>query len=400
MKQILILFALIPGLSFGQEFCGSRYDTLAEVFQKVDTVRYKYGENRDYLDTLVKLYMTVYKPNNDTVKERPCVLFVHGGDMASTKYITGRLVSGNRKSFEINRMATALAKRGFVVATIDYRLDHRDSLYSDERAFKALIRAVHDVNGAIRFLKYQWDTLQIDSNRIILGGISTGGLIALTAGYSQSSEFDSLHQVWIGEMGGLSGTTNTYDKDLYLRALFSFSGGILDTAHIQNLDYHLYMNHEIWDTTMSFRTGYFSIGSVGFKINGSGDIKYRMDSLGVNYKIDSFDNFYHPSLNYISRLDPSFAGFTKFLWDELRCDRVSISAADKNNQISFFPNPVKNTLFIETSLRKIRLEITDILGKKIFSYAGAKKEVDISSIPSGVYILNVNEKIFRLTKEL
>lgn len=396
MKQFLILITLIPCLLNGQD-CNGRYDTV-ELFQKIDTFTYQYGENMLYEDT-VKLYLTLYRPNKDSVKNRSCVIFCHGGNTASTTFVPGRFVSGNRKSFELNKMAYYLAKRGHVVATIDYRLDKYDSIKTDKQAFQALIRGVQDANGAIRFLKSKWDTFQLDTTRFFLGGISNGGVIALTQGYSSFNDFDSIHKEWIQETGGLVGTTNLIDKDMFIKAYFSFSGGVLDTAHIQGADYPLYMNHQNFDTVIPYYNGYYNVGNGGFKVNGAGDIKYRIDSVGGQYTIDSFYGLYHPSLAYIWNQEYSFARLNRFFWEQLECFRVSISSVSRDNEISFTPNPAKDHIHIESYKRKISVQISDFIGRTVFNYAGTAKELNISSIPPGVYLLNINEKIFRFVKE-
>lgn len=88
----------------------------------------------------------------------PAVILVHGG-----AWITGRHAMENPFAME-------LAKRGFVAATIEYRL-------SNEAKYPA---AIHDLKASIRWLRANARRLAIDPKRIGAVGASAGGhLVAL-----------------------------------------------------------------------------------------------------------------------------------------------------------------------------------------------------------------------------
>ncbi|MEE2639472.1 MAG: alpha/beta fold hydrolase [Planctomycetota bacterium] len=94
----------------------------------------------------------------------PAILCIHGGGWAK----------GNRASHA--PLAQAIASRGYVAATISYRL-------SGEAPFPA---ALHDCKAAVRFLRANADKYGIDSNQIGAIGLSAGGhltaLLATSAG--------------------------------------------------------------------------------------------------------------------------------------------------------------------------------------------------------------------------
>ncbi len=78
----------------------------------------------------------------------------------------GRWTSGNRSQFE--RQATYMAAKGFVGATIEYRL------VPDFR-FPA---PVEDSKAAVRWLRANATTYRIDTDRIGVAGGSAGGHLA------------------------------------------------------------------------------------------------------------------------------------------------------------------------------------------------------------------------------
>ncbi|MFB2977376.1 alpha/beta hydrolase fold domain-containing protein [Microseira sp. BLCC-F43] len=71
-------------------------------------------------------------------------------------------------------MLAALAKSGYVVASLEYGL-------SGENPFPA---AIKDVNEAIRFLRANADKFGIDPNRVALWGASAGANLASLASVS------------------------------------------------------------------------------------------------------------------------------------------------------------------------------------------------------------------------
>ena len=84
--------------------------------------------------------MDVYFPNTelDTLKKRPFILLIHGGGF------TG----GTRERMTYH--SVELSKRGFVVATISYRLGYDIEIFGSIQ--KAVYRAQQDANTALRYI--------------------------------------------------------------------------------------------------------------------------------------------------------------------------------------------------------------------------------------------------------
>lgn len=107
------------------------------------------------------LALDLYRPDDSTDARRPLVVWIHGGGWRSgTKFPT---------------QAALLARDGYVVASVEYRL-------SGEAAFPAQIE---DCRAAIRWLRASAARYGIDPDRVGVWGASAGGhLVALlgTAG--------------------------------------------------------------------------------------------------------------------------------------------------------------------------------------------------------------------------
>ena len=102
----------------------------------------------------------------------PVIVAIHGG----------AFMGGDKRDEQLTPMLEGL-KRGYVVASINYRL-------SGEASFPAL---VHDVKAAIRWLRSQAATLLVDPQRMAAWGGSAGGYLSLMAGVSAGvPELDDL----------------------------------------------------------------------------------------------------------------------------------------------------------------------------------------------------------------
>lgn len=108
---------------------------------------------------------------------RPLVIYVHGGGWR-------RGDSRTLGAFEdFPSVLASLAARGYVVASINYRL-------SGEARFPA---AVQDLNAAIAFLRRNAQSFGIDAERVILWGDSAGAhLAALSAATCRLPQFAPL----------------------------------------------------------------------------------------------------------------------------------------------------------------------------------------------------------------
>ncbi len=72
------------------------------------------------------------------------------------------------------------------------------------------------------------------------------------------------------------------------------------------------------------------------------------------------------------------------------------------DDISFYPNPVTNgKIYINSKFSGDReIAIFDVLGKKVFQTTQNMKELNITNISSGVYIIKIREGEATLTRKL
>jgi hypothetical protein len=91
---------------------------------------------------------------------------------------------------------------------------------------------------------------------------------------------------------------------------------------------------------------------------------------------------------------------------------MSVKAQDSKVQVrnqetsieglNFYPNPVSNGKIYITSKLSLDKEITifDVLGKKVLQTTISSRELNITSIPPGVYIIKITEGDTTATRKL
>jgi acetyl esterase/lipase len=122
------------------------------------------------------LHLDLYRPTLGTSRPNsPLVVYVHGGGWSG---------GHTRQSGAFTRwplVLASLASRGYVVASVEYRL-------SGEARFPA---AVQDIKAAIRWLRANAERYRIDASRVLIWGASAGGqLAALVATSCNVSELE------------------------------------------------------------------------------------------------------------------------------------------------------------------------------------------------------------------
>ena len=81
---------------------------------------------------------------------------------------------------------------------------------------------------------------------------------------------------------------------------------------------------------------------------------------------------------------------------------VAQDVKQQAESLGFYPNPVSNGKIYITSKTSLEKEILifDVLGKKVLQTTTTSRELNINSIPSGVYIIKITEGETTATRKL
>ena len=133
-----------------------------------------------------ELKLDLYLPDN--AKNPPLIVWVHGGAWRA----------GSKDRMPL----TALLREGFAIASVDYRL-------SPVAKFPA---AIHDIKGAIRFLRAKQEDYGFNAEKIAIAGASAGGHLVALIGTTNG------HKALEGEVGG------NRDQSSDVQAIVSYYG--------------------------------------------------------------------------------------------------------------------------------------------------------------------------------
>ena len=98
----------------------------------------------------------------------------------------GAYLTGFKRFWPLVAYAEAMAKRGYVVASIDYRLGFNP--LNVESSVRAIYRGSQDMKAAIRYFRFHAEEYGIDPDLVFAGGDSAGGISSLHAAYVSEEE--------------------------------------------------------------------------------------------------------------------------------------------------------------------------------------------------------------------
>ena len=171
-------------------------------------------------------------------------------------------------------------------------------------------------------------------------------------------------------------------------------------------------------------TGFDSIGcmgadtdvvTIGFPpdkptvtVSVTGDSLISSAAQGYQWYLN--DSIIANATNQTLVISKNHKGFYKVIvTDSAGCSNSSDSTTNINelvaikNQISIYPNPTDGELFINLNpslknIREWRLDVTDCLGRKVFSKESLtyNNELDLSELPDGIYFIALANKTARI----
>lgn len=199
------------------------------VFPAVDVSRdLTYGSAPDGDGNPVTLRLDLYQPRGDAVAGRPAVIYVHRGGFSAGDKSAGA------------DFATYFAMRGYVAASINYRLLAPAGCGGQPapppECVSAALAAQHDAQAAVRWLRANASTHRIDPDRVAMAGTSAGAITSLLA-------------AWRSEDPGSSGNPGYPSA---IRGAVSISGGTPSNTFINPGDAPAIFFHGTADQTVPY----------------------------------------------------------------------------------------------------------------------------------------------------
>ncbi len=232
--------------------------------------------------------MDVFFPVGDGLPKRPAVILAYGGGY----------LFGTKEDEDVWTTCDSLAKKGYVTASINYRMNLNAA--SQSSSVRAIYRASQDYSAALRFLKENAETYGIDTNYIFAGGVSAGGFSAMHMAFMDESERPpATFQSGLGgmnpDLGCLSCSGNDHQHSNQVRGIINLWGAMLDTAFIQQDEVvPTVLFHGTADLIVPYQSGLpFTALLTMPSIHGSASIAQRMSNLGGSPELNLFDGVGH-----------------------------------------------------------------------------------------------------------
>ncbi|MFN3952747.1 MAG: T9SS type A sorting domain-containing protein [Thermaurantimonas sp.] len=384
MKKIYSLF-LVCFISFYSN--AQRY--LNEVFTQIDSIKdVQYGSAIAWNNDTVSLFVDIYKPANDSISSRPLIILAHGGSF----------IAGSRQDEFINDLCRRFARRGYVTASISYRLgvNQQNFLNISEEFIMAAIRGTQDFNAAVRFFKKsatQGNPYGIDTSKIASGGYSAGSIAALHSVFLRDTSVASQQvRSLIKLLGGVEGNSGNPGFSSESHVLVNVAGAVLDTQII--LQQHvrpIISFHGTSDNTVKYGRGFVQVNGFNIlQLDGSSLIDLRVNNLGSKSTLVSFPGVDHDLPYNTTRRNTIVTEMALFLYAWLNGTLGQQFFSDL--RMAFYPNPAREVLKIALEKRS-NLRILSPTGQMLeeLELTEGENTIPVLNLPRGLVILSITD---------
>ena len=275
----------------------------SEIFPDIDSaVNITYGEATNLKGVREVLQLDVFTPKGpDTMKHRPLLIFIHGGGFQN----------GNRKITLGRRICTGFAQKGYVTASISYRLGIGEGKSPREYA-EAMYRAQQDGRAAVRFFRKHAEEYGIDTAQIFISGTSAGSMTCLAMAYMDEHEAPAAidRSTW----GSLEGNSGNAGYSSRVQGVINCWGALPDYRWIRGGDAPLYNTGGTADKTVPYDSSY---DYHGFK-DGPSILYEHCLRQGIPTGLRPFEGAGHTLDSDRKKLDSCLAGISDWLYARLR----------------------------------------------------------------------------------
>lgn len=408
----ILLFTVLCGAGYtNAQLCtnANRF-TETEVFtdSQIDSnMNVVYGTAINWQGQSENLSLNVYYPrlSVDTLPLRPAIIMIHGGGF----------VNGDKT--DLNFECREFAKRGFVAATINYRLGrncNQDSLSYD----LAVYRAMQDGHAAFRYAVSKAGNLRIDTSWLFIAGSSAGAGTSLGLVYLSQSEWNAFRPLVVQALGSLITSGNTLTNTFTLKGVFN-NWGAIGKDFIQPAEMlPMIMFQGDQDPTVDIDSSFSNSCVSPPLMYGPRSLYTLLTNFGVCSELTVKIGGGHGVYTSTPAQDRFRVNRASCFFKSVFCNTCSnfyttdsIAASCRlingtnnlqGNNIKVYPNPFVNTLTLLNLQGYETIELTNQLGQ-VFYNGRAVPTHDFSWLAPGIYFLKIatdsSANIIKLIKE-
>jgi poly(3-hydroxybutyrate) depolymerase len=260
MKNLtaIVGWLLMLNTAYSQHCISGRYGELP-IFDQSELLidaNVPYAEvTHTFTGQMLTLQLDVWRPDPlvDPVTSRPLVLLIHGGSF----------LAGNRN--EMNSYCEGFARRGYVAATITYRLgwdcDPNAGIFlcgvcgpQQNKLRTAVYNAIQDAHAAARFLYANAEMYGIDPEHFFIGGVSAGSITALGAAMLSQAEANGFAPSAEALSGGLFESGNALPQAHHFKAVLNNCGAV-PAVSVLNPEVSVISFHDDGDCVVPYGNG-------------------------------------------------------------------------------------------------------------------------------------------------
>ncbi len=340
---------------------GIRY--LNDIVQETTSTTVEFGSNINAANETQKLFMDIVEPKGDTLSRRPVIVFAFGGGF----------ISGKRQDMLI--FTSVFAKRGYVCATIDYRIWDTQKLGAADsgKIVPVSIQAIMDMKASLRYLyksAKEGNPYKIDTNNIIVGGVSAGAITAMNVAHLDSTDnIPAFLRTVVKNQGGFEGTSGNPGYSTKVKGVINMSGGLYRADWIDAADAPFTSYHGTADNIVPYDVG---PNVYNFSTEGSAACRRQAQKVGVPSYLYTVQGGGHSEI-----YGPAyFADLLNFLREgslfiqKVICGVPLSSNKDiVENSLKIYPNPASDATTFDFNAHTeggYRVSIYDVVGRQVF----------------------------------
>jgi len=379
----MLVCLLMTGIASANAQCpAGRY--LTEIFSSVtlDSVTYS---------TPYSLKMDIYQPSGDALAARPLIILAH----------EGTFVSGTRESdVTVDSLCQRFARRGYVTASIDYRLSTLPNMTSSDStlAIDEVIQAVSDGKAAVRYFVQDAataNTYKIDTNNIFIGGNSAGAVLYMHVGYLDSlGECPSYIATAMAANGGFEGNSGNPGYTTKSKAIINLAGALNEVSFVGPGDKPSVNAQGTDDVVVPYDCGYPLFGAAHITLCGLGSLEPAYDANDIYHVSHIFVGASHvPWDTDPAEFNTVDSMVTVFLYNLVCTGVLSVNTMSAITDLSLFPNPASEVLHMKASEPVKSISVYDELGRMVLQAPDINSEnyeVNTSLLSKGVYFIKIS----------
>lgn len=277
-----------------------------EVFTAIDsTSNIQYGQAINLNGVNQALLLDVFLPHGaDTLAHRPLVIFIHGGGFQSN----------TKNGAFSSRLCATFAKRGYVAASIDYRLGIEGTKSNKDYA-ESMYRAQQDGKAAVRFFRRYAEKYGVDTSQIFVAGSSAGSKTCLAMAYMKQADVPK--EISTDRWGTLEGNSGNNGYSSKVQGVINCWGALIDYKWIKKGDAPLFNTAGTADKTVPSDSAF---DYHGFKYGPHILYRYCL-SLGVPTAWRPFVGAGHTLDNIKIKQDSCIASMAAWLYSQLKSSK-------------------------------------------------------------------------------